>query len=198
MSSSALDLDSEKTLTQQSTANGSSSSRSSTSHSRIRTKDSDPETPHERPPHNLSHTHDHNHNHGPEFHDDHYHAHPHTHRHTVIHAIRSAHPPHHHQEHRTRKHLIARPRARQYFTVSNGDLHRQCDDGIPRQAGKFELFLDLLYIGLVATFAEDVVQNPTDVEHFWKYVLIFVYVRIPSIHRIEKLTEWFFFFRPAW
>ncbi|KAI5777246.1 bacterial low temperature requirement A protein-domain-containing protein [Geopyxis carbonaria] len=129
---------------------------------------------------------DHNHtdNHGIHLHlphvalphrasSDHGHHHPHTHHHTVIHAIRTPHPPHTHASLQPRKHLIARPRARQYFT-ENGDLHKQCDDGVPRQAGKFELFLDLLYIGLVANFAEDMIHNPTSGAHLAKYVLIFV------------------------
>ncbi|KAF8536613.1 hypothetical protein BDD12DRAFT_982624 [Trichophaea hybrida] len=107
-------------------------------------------------------------------HHGHNHAHPRqtTHRHTVIHAIRTAHPPHHHEELRTRNHLVTRPRIRQYFS-DDGDLHKQCDDGIPRQAGKFELFLDLLYIGLCANFAQDCIHHP-NTEHLWKYILIFV------------------------
>ena len=93
-------------------------------------------------PYTPHHPHDHDH--------DHDHAHPQRpkYRHTVVHAIRSAHPPHHHEGEphaRTRKHLISRARARQYFS-HDGDLHKVCDDGVPRQAGKFELFLDLLSV----------------------------------------------------
>jgi Bacterial low temperature requirement A protein (LtrA) len=66
------------------------------------------------------------------------------------------------------RHLIKRPKALQWF--HNGEL-KKASEG-ERQAGRFELFLDLLYVALVANFAEDFADNPTG-KGLVKYILIF-------------------------
>jgi len=49
------------------------------------------------------------------------------------------------------RYLIKRPKALQWYR--NGKLEKESDE--ERQAGRFELFLDLLYVALVANLAED-------------------------------------------
>lgn len=66
------------------------------------------------------------------------------------------------------RYLIKRPKALQWF--HNGSLHKESSE--ERQAGRFELFLDLLYVALVANFAEDLASHPSGAE-LVKYLLIF-------------------------
>lgn len=67
------------------------------------------------------------------------------------------------------KYLIKRPKALQWY--EDGRLVKE-GSGEERQAGRFELFLDLLYVALVANFAEDLADGPTGAKVV-KYVLIF-------------------------
>ena len=60
------------------------------------------------------------------------------------------------------------PKALQWF--HNGQLHKVSEE--ERQAGRFELFLDLLYVAIVANFSDELSENP-DGEHLAKYILIF-------------------------
>ena len=78
------------------------------------------------------------------------------------------------------RNLIKRPKALQYFY--NGELKKEIEG--ERQAGRFELFLDLLYVALVANFAEDLAAHPSGVE-LVKYVLIFA----PAWHVWSDLRE---------
>ena len=78
------------------------------------------------------------------------------------------------------RHLIKRPKALQWF--HNGEL-KKASEG-ERQAGRFELFLDLLYVALVANFAEDFAANPNG-NGLVKYLLIFA----PAWHIWSDLRE---------
>lgn len=78
------------------------------------------------------------------------------------------------------RHLVKRPKALQWF--HNGEL-KKASEG-ERQAGRFELFLDLLYVALVANFAEDFADNPTG-RGLVKYALIFA----PAWHVWSDLRE---------
>jgi low temperature requirement protein LtrA len=64
--------------------------------------------------------------------------------------------------------LIKRPKALQWF--HDGQLYKASDE--ERQAGRFELFLDLLYVAIVANFSDNLSEHP-DVAHLVKYILIF-------------------------
>ncbi|KAL1868226.1 hypothetical protein VTK73DRAFT_3788 [Phialemonium thermophilum] len=64
--------------------------------------------------------------------------------------------------------LIRRPKALQWFY--NGRLYK-VNEG-ERQASRFELFLDLLYVAMVANFADSLSEHP-DGEHLVKYLLTF-------------------------
>ena len=78
------------------------------------------------------------------------------------------------------RYLFKRPKALQYF--HNGELKKESEG--ERQAGRFELFLDLLYVALVANFAEDLASHPSGVEVV-KYLLIFA----PAWHIWSDLRE---------
>ena len=78
------------------------------------------------------------------------------------------------------RYLIKRPKALQWF--HNGQLHKASED--ERQAGRFELFLDLLYVAIVANFSDSLSENP-DGQHLAKYVLIFA----PAWHIWADLRE---------
>ncbi|KIY03929.1 uncharacterized protein Z520_00621 [Fonsecaea multimorphosa CBS 102226] len=78
------------------------------------------------------------------------------------------------------RYLIKRPKALQWF--HNGTLERESDE--ERQAGRFELFLDLLYVALVANFAEDLAEHPSGAG-LVKYLLIFA----PAWHIWSDLRE---------
>ncbi|KAH0844286.1 hypothetical protein AYO21_00761 [Fonsecaea monophora] len=78
------------------------------------------------------------------------------------------------------RYLIKRPKALQWF--HNGRLERESEE--ERQAGRFELFLDLLYVALVANFAEDLAEHPSGAE-LVKYLLIFA----PAWHIWSDLRE---------
>lgn len=84
-----------------------------------------------------------------------------------------------------KRYLIRRPKALQY--LHNGEVKREHEG--ERQAGRFELFLDLLCmlkalaipraltyapldVAMVANFADDLTKNPSGAE-FVKYILIF-------------------------
>jgi hypothetical protein len=98
------------------------------------------------------------------------------------------------------RYLIKRPKALQWF--HNGVLHKESHD--ERQAGRFELFLDLLCeskyvthlprkaitpptakminsgivdVAIVANFSDDLAEHP-DVAHLVKYLIIFA----PALH----------------
>ncbi|KAK1765194.1 low temperature requirement protein A [Phialemonium atrogriseum] len=64
--------------------------------------------------------------------------------------------------------LIKRPKALQWFY--NGRLYKASEG--ERQASRFELFLDLLYVAMVANFADSLSEHP-DGQHLVKYLLIF-------------------------
>lgn len=69
---------------------------------------------------------------------------------------------------RPQRYLVKRPKALQWF--HNGQLHKASEE--ERQAGRFELFLDLLYVAIVANFSDELSENP-DGKHLAKYLLIF-------------------------
>lgn len=78
------------------------------------------------------------------------------------------------------RYLIKRPKALQWF---NGDrIEKESDE--ERQAGRFELFLDLLYVALVANFSDELAEHP-DGRHLAKYILIFA----PAWHIWADLRE---------
>ena len=58
-----------------------------------------------------------------------------------------------------RRYLIRRPRALQYF--ENGVLKKAQNK--ERVSGRFELFFDLLYVALIANFAEKLADDPSGV-----------------------------------
>ncbi|KAL7926146.1 bacterial low temperature requirement A domain-containing protein [Trichoderma austrokoningii] len=78
------------------------------------------------------------------------------------------------------RYMIKRPKALQWF--HNGRLVKESDE--ERQAGRFELFLDLLYVAIVANFSDDLAENP-DGQHLAKYILIFA----PAWHIWVDLRE---------
>ena len=85
------------------------------------------------------------------------------------------------QEHtKPARYLVKRPKALQWF--HNGHLQRASDE--ERQAGRFELFLDLLYVAIVANFSDSLSEHP-DGQHLAKYVLIFA----PAWHIWADLRE---------
>ncbi|KAF7542906.1 hypothetical protein G7046_g10093 [Stylonectria norvegica] len=76
--------------------------------------------------------------------------------------------------------LVKRPKALQWFHHD-----RLCKEGDEeRQAGRFELFLDLLYVAIVANFSEELAEH-ADGQHLLKYVLIFA----PAWHIWVDLRE---------
>ncbi|POR39761.1 LtrA [Tolypocladium paradoxum] len=78
------------------------------------------------------------------------------------------------------RYVVKRPKALQWFY--NGRLYKASDED--RQAGRFELFLDLLYVAIVANFSDDLAEHP-DGAHLAKYVLIFA----PAWHIWADLRE---------
>lgn len=82
---------------------------------------------------------------------------------------------------RPQRYLIKRPKALQWF--HNGQLHKTNEE--ERQAGRFELFLDLLYVAIVANFSDELSENP-DGQHLAKYVLIFAPAWYVLIHGRER------------
>ena len=92
----------------------------------------------------------------------------------VVQGVRGAHHQHTAELKGGRKHLVARPRALQFF--HHRVLHRQTDaenEDVERQAGRFELFLDLLLVCIIANLSEDVIHYP-DGLHILKYTFGFV------------------------
>lgn len=65
------------------------------------------------------------------------------------------------------RHLFRRPEAMQFHY--KGKLYKVAGE---RASGVFELFLDLLYVAILATFSQDVAHNP-DWIHMLKFVVIF-------------------------
>ncbi|OCK84572.1 hypothetical protein K432DRAFT_344825 [Lepidopterella palustris CBS 459.81] len=78
------------------------------------------------------------------------------------------------------RYLIRQPKALQYF--HNGELVRASEG--ERQAGRFELFLDLLYVAIVANFADNLATHPTGAQ-LVKYILIFT----PAWHIWSMLKQ---------
>ncbi|GAM39916.1 hypothetical protein TCE0_034r11852 [Talaromyces pinophilus] len=78
------------------------------------------------------------------------------------------------------RYLIRQPLALQWF--DNGKLVKRCEQ--ERQAGRFELFLDLLYVAILANFAESLAEDVTGVK-LVKYILILA----PSWHVWSDLRE---------
>ncbi|KFY02359.1 hypothetical protein V490_00550 [Pseudogymnoascus sp. VKM F-3557] len=76
--------------------------------------------------------------------------------------------------------LFRQPLALQWF--ENGVLKKRCDE--ERQAGRFELFLDLLYVAILASFADGLAEHPSGVQVV-KYILILA----PSWHIWSDLRE---------
>ncbi|KAM3449912.1 hypothetical protein MY3296_006522 [Beauveria thailandica] len=76
--------------------------------------------------------------------------------------------------------IIRRPKALQWFC--DGELHKDSDE--ERQAGRFELFLDLLYVAIVANLSEELSEHP-DGAHVAKYILTFT----PAWHIWVDLRE---------
>ncbi|KAF4986385.1 hypothetical protein FGRMN_10855 [Fusarium graminum] len=76
--------------------------------------------------------------------------------------------------------LVKKPRALQWFY--KGQLQKEKDE--ERQAGRFELFLDLLYVAIVANFSDELAEHP-DGAHLAKYILIFA----PAWHIWADLRE---------
>ncbi|KAM0242462.1 hypothetical protein ACHAPO_000881 [Fusarium lateritium] len=76
--------------------------------------------------------------------------------------------------------LVKKPRALQWFY--KGELQKEKEE--ERQAGRFELFLDLLYVAIVANFSDELAEHP-DGAHLAKYILIFA----PAWHIWADLRE---------
>ncbi|KAH8707755.1 hypothetical protein HC256_009925 [Beauveria bassiana] len=76
--------------------------------------------------------------------------------------------------------IIKRPKALQWFC--DGELQKDSDE--ERQAGRFELFLDLLYVAIVANLSEELSEHP-DGAHVAKYILTFT----PAWHIWVDLRE---------
>ncbi|RBR05756.1 hypothetical protein FVER53590_09493 [Fusarium verticillioides] len=76
--------------------------------------------------------------------------------------------------------LVKKPRALQWFY--KGQLVKEKEE--ERQAGRFELFLDLLYVAIVANFSDELAEHP-DGAHLAKYILIFA----PAWHIWADLRE---------
>ncbi|KAM0418667.1 hypothetical protein ACHAPT_012364 [Fusarium lateritium] len=76
--------------------------------------------------------------------------------------------------------VVKRPRALQWFY--KGELQKATEE--ERQAGRFELFLDLLYVAIVANFSDELAEHP-DGAHLAKYILIFA----PAWHIWADLRE---------
>ncbi|KAK5989619.1 hypothetical protein PT974_07873 [Cladobotryum mycophilum] len=81
---------------------------------------------------------------------------------------------------RGERYVVKRPKALQWF--HNGRLVKESEE--ERQAGRFELFLDLLYVAIVANFSDDLAEHP-DGQHLAKYILIFA----PAWHIWADLRE---------
>jgi low temperature requirement protein LtrA len=76
--------------------------------------------------------------------------------------------------------LVKRPKALQWF--HHNQLCKESEE--ERQASRFELFLDLLYVAIVANFADDLAEHP-DGAHLAEYLLIFA----PAWHIWADLRE---------
>ncbi|KAK0123388.1 hypothetical protein ONS96_010379 [Cadophora gregata f. sp. sojae] len=76
--------------------------------------------------------------------------------------------------------LFRQPLALQWF--QDGELKKREEN--ERQAGRFELFLDLLYVAILANFAENLAEHPSGVGVV-KYILILA----PSWHVWSDLRE---------
>ncbi|OAA58171.1 low temperature requirement protein A [Cordyceps fumosorosea ARSEF 2679] len=76
--------------------------------------------------------------------------------------------------------IIKRPKALQWFC--DGELQKDSDE--ERQAGRFELFLDLLYVAIVANLSDELSEHP-DGAHVAKYILTFT----PAWHVWADLRE---------
>ncbi|KAJ5887699.1 hypothetical protein N7495_007740 [Penicillium taxi] len=78
------------------------------------------------------------------------------------------------------RYLIRQPRALQWF--ENGRLVKRHDE--ERQAGRFELFLDLLYVAILSNFADTLAEDISGAK-LVKYILILA----PSWHVWSDLRE---------
>ncbi|KAJ4159957.1 uncharacterized protein LMH87_007892 [Akanthomyces muscarius] len=78
------------------------------------------------------------------------------------------------------RYIIKRPKALQWFC--DGELQKDSDE--ERQAGRFELFLDLLYVAIVANLSDELSEHP-DGAHVAKYILTFT----PAWHIWVDLRE---------
>ncbi|KHN98376.1 LtrA [Metarhizium album ARSEF 1941] len=78
------------------------------------------------------------------------------------------------------RYVVKRPKALQWFY--NGQVYKESHE--ERQAGRFELFLDLLYVAIVANFSDDLAESPNGA-HLAKYILIFA----PAWHIWADLRE---------
>ncbi|KAJ6440117.1 low temperature requirement protein A [Purpureocillium lavendulum] len=78
------------------------------------------------------------------------------------------------------RYVVKRPKALQWFY--KGRLYKASDE--ERQAGRFELFLDLLYVAIVANFSDDLAEHANGA-HLAKYILIFA----PAWHIWADLRE---------
>ncbi|KAJ6021181.1 hypothetical protein N7540_006685 [Penicillium herquei] len=78
------------------------------------------------------------------------------------------------------RYLLRQPRALQWF--ENGRLVKRHDE--ERQAGRFELFLDLLYVAILSNFADTLVEDISGAK-LAKYILILA----PSWHVWSDLRE---------
>ncbi|KAJ5100553.1 hypothetical protein N7456_006605 [Penicillium angulare] len=78
------------------------------------------------------------------------------------------------------RYLLRQPRALQWF--ENGRLVKRNEE--ERQAGRFELFLDLLYVAILSNFADTLVEDITGAK-LAKYFLILA----PSWHVWSDLRE---------
>ncbi|KAI5457971.1 bacterial low temperature requirement A protein-domain-containing protein [Mariannaea sp. PMI_226] len=76
--------------------------------------------------------------------------------------------------------VVKKPRALQWFY--KGQLYKESEE--ERQAGRFELFLDLLYVAMVANFSDELAEHP-DGNHLVKYLLVFA----PAWHIWADLRE---------
>ncbi|KAH8695201.1 bacterial low temperature requirement A protein-domain-containing protein [Talaromyces proteolyticus] len=86
----------------------------------------------------------------------------------------------HHEPKADPRYLLRQPVALQWF--DNGKLCQRSEE--ERQASRFELFLDLLYVAILANFAENLAEDVTGVK-LVKYILILS----PSWHVWSDLRE---------
>ncbi|KAK3725537.1 hypothetical protein LTR37_000507 [Vermiconidia calcicola] len=83
-------------------------------------------------------------------------------------------------EPKERRFLIRRPKALQYF--HNGQFKKAAEK--ERVAGRFELFFDLLYVALIANFAEALTEHPSGTQ-----LVIFILTFTPAWHAWADAKE---------